>query len=208
MKIDTLVTNMKAWLTPLPAILKVMLDESLAGYLYNRPKPRDAAVFIKYWAMTWMAILKFILVEALFKLGPLGLILALIKNPWIFTLLRVNGLMHRLVRGRTGVFHNAICLTVHTVATGVIDQLRNMLFDPERMVINEDLVPTDIVRAMGLNCYLLEAMGIVLPILTSEGTLKYIDEAENAGMNPDSCSLPKATVGMVIKGHMPKGVAM
>lgn len=208
MKINTLITNTKARLALLPEFLKVLLDESLAGYLYRRPKPRDTAVFIKYWALTWMAILKFILVEALFKLGPIGLVRALIKNPWIFTLLRVNGLMHRLVRGRTGVFHDAICLTVHTVATGVIEQLRNMLFDPERMVINEDLVPNDIVRAMGLNCYLLEAMGIVLPILTSEGTLKYIDEAENAGMNPDSCSLPKATVGMVIKGHMPKGVAM
>jgi len=208
MNFNTLITNTKTRLASLPEFFKVLLDESLAGYLYRRPRPRDAAVFIKYWALTWCAIIRFIAVQALFKLGPWGLIRALIRNPWIFTLLRVNGLMHRLVRGRSGVFHESICLTVHTVATGVIDQLRNMLFDPERMVINEDLVPNDIVRAMGLNCYLLEAMGIVLPILTSEGTLKYIDEAENAGMNPDACSLPKATVGMVIKGHMPKGVAM
>ena len=39
-------------------------------------------------------------------------------------------------------------------------------------------------------------------------TSQYIDEAENAGINPDACSLPKATVGMVLKGHMPKGIAM
>ena len=191
----------------LPDIMKSFTQKSLVGYLFSAPHPRDAMMYIKYWAMTWLAILKF-LFQALFKIGPVGLVRALIKNPWILILLRVNGLANRLVRGRTGVYHDSICMTVHTVALGVLETLRDMLFYPERLVINEDLVPYDIARAMGLKSYLLEAMGIVLPIMVPEASLQYIDEAENSGMNPDSCSLPKATVGMVIKGHMPKGVAM
>ena len=207
MKINTIIDNTKTKIMRLPDIMKSFMKNSLAGYLFRAPNLRDALVYIKYWILTWMAILKF-LVQALFKLGPSGLIRALINNPWILILLGVNGLANRLVRGRTGMYHDSLCMTVHTVALGVLDQLRDMLFDPSRLVIFEDLVPYDIGRAMGLKCYLLEAMGIVLPLVSSEASLKYIDEAENSGMNPDACSLPKATVGMVLKGHMPKGVAI
>lgn len=192
----------------LPDWTKGFMKRSLLGYFFSAPNPRDALVYIKYWIMSWAAILQFLLGQAPFKLGPIGLIRALIKHPWILILLRVNGLANRLVRGRTGIYHDSLCMTVHSVCIGVIEELRNMLFYPERLVIFEDLVPYDIARGMGLNCYMLELWGIVLPLLTSEGTLKYIDEAENSGMNPDACSLPKATVGMVIKGHTPKGVAM
>ena len=207
MKINTIIDNTKTKIMRLPDIMKNFMMNSLAGYLFRAPNPRDALVYIKYWILTWVAILKF-LGQALFKLGLFGLIRALINNPWILTLLGVNGLANRLVHGRTGMYHDSICMTVHTVALGVLEQLRNMLFDPTRLVIFEDLVPCDIGRAMGLNCYLLEAMGIALPLISAEASLQYIDEAENSGMNPDACSLPKATVGMVIKGHMPKGVAI
>lgn len=207
MKLNTVIDNTKTRIVLLPDILKSFLRNSLFGYLFSAPLPRDALVYMKYWSMTGVAILIF-LGQALFKLGPLGLVRSLIKNPWILTLLRVNGLANRLVRGRSGMYHDSICLTVHSVALGVLEQLRDMLFDPKHLVIFEDLVPYDIARAMGLKSYLLEAMGIVLPIMHSDASLQYIDEAENAGMNPDACSLPKATVGMVLKGHMPKGIAI
>ncbi|MDI6742434.1 MAG: hypothetical protein QMD11_06790, partial [Smithella sp.] len=207
MKLNTVVDDAKAIITDLPYVTKRFLRNSWAGYLSRGPNPRDAAVFAKYWIMNWAAILYWI-GQSIFKLGPIGFVRALYHNPWILILLRVNGLATRLLQGRSGMYHDSVCLVVHTVCLGVIDQLRNMLNDPERLVIFEDLVPYDIGRAMGLNCYLLELMGIVLPILYTDASLQYIDEAENSGMNPDACSLPKATVGMVIKGHMPKGVAM
>jgi hypothetical protein len=206
-KLDTVIDNTKTKIARLPDITKSFLRNSLAGYLFSAPSPRDALVYIKYWILTWAAILYWI-GQSIVKLGPIGFTHGLINNPWILILIRVNGLANRLVRGRTGMYHDAICMTVHTVALGVLDQLRNMLFDPERLVIFEDLVPYDIGRAMGLKCYLLELMGIALPLVKTNASLQYIDEAENSGMNPDACSLPKATVGMVLKGHMPKGVAM
>jgi benzoyl-CoA reductase/2-hydroxyglutaryl-CoA dehydratase subunit BcrC/BadD/HgdB len=99
-------------------------------------------------------------------------------------------------------------MMVHTVVVSVARQIENIIFDSERLIINEDLVPSDIARAMGLKVWLLESMGMLLPILLPEAGLKYIDEAENEGINPDACSLPKATVGMVLKDHVPGGLAM
>lgn len=204
---DNVTKQIRTLLMNLRGLVNNSLQNSLAGYLIDAQNPRDALIFIKYWGLTWAAIIKFI-IEAVLKLGPSGLIRTIISNPWIFTLLRVNGLARRLVKARTGMYHDSICMTVHSVAVSVMEQLRSMLFFPELLVINEDLVPYDIARAMGLKSYLLEAMGIMLPIIDPEASLKYIDEAENAGMNPDACSLPKATVGMVLMGHMPKGVAI
>jgi benzoyl-CoA reductase/2-hydroxyglutaryl-CoA dehydratase subunit BcrC/BadD/HgdB len=207
MKLNTIIDNTKTKIMLLPDIMKSFMRNSLVGYLFRAPNPRDALVYIKYWIMTVVTILKF-LGQSLFKLGPFGLVRALIKNPWILTLLRVNGLANRLVQGRTGMYHDSICMTVHSLAVSIAEQLKDMLYYPERLVIFEDLVPYDLARAMGLKSYMLEAFGILLPLVSSDSMLKYIDEAENSGMNPDACSLPKATVGMVLKGHLPKGVAI
>ena len=46
-----------------------------------------------------------------------------------------------MARGRTGLYLESVCLALHTVVTGTTDMLRKMFFHPERMVINEDLVP-------------------------------------------------------------------
>jgi benzoyl-CoA reductase/2-hydroxyglutaryl-CoA dehydratase subunit BcrC/BadD/HgdB len=206
-KLNTIIDNTKTKIMLLPDIMKSFMRNSLVGYLFRAPNPRDALVYIKYWIMTVVTILKF-LGQSLFKLGPFGLVRALIKNPWILTLLRVNGLANRLVQGRTGMYHDSICMTVHSLAVSIAEQLKDMLYYPERLVIFEDLVPYDLARAMGLKSYMPEAFGILLPLISSDSMLKYIDEAENSGMNPDACSLPKATVGMVLKGHLPKGVAI
>ncbi|PKN37256.1 MAG: 2-hydroxyacyl-CoA dehydratase [Deltaproteobacteria bacterium HGW-Deltaproteobacteria-2] len=207
MKLNTVFDNTRNTIMRLPELSKGFFKRSLIGYYFSAPHPREALVFTKYWIMNWAAIIQWIL-YSIFKLGPITFIRKLIKHPWILILIRVNGLANRAARDNTGIYHDAICITVHSVTLGVINELRNMLWDAENLVIFEDLVPYDIARGMGLNCYMLELWGIILPILVSDGTLKYIDEAENSGMNPDACSLPKATVGMVLKGHTPKGVAM
>jgi len=99
--------------------------------------------------MNWAAIIYWI-GESIVKLGPVGFVRALCNNPWILILLRVNGVTTRLTHGRSGIYHDSICLVMHTICLGVIDQLRNMLFDPKRLVIFEDLVPYDIGRAFNL----------------------------------------------------------
>ena len=205
--LKNLLADLKSRAADLPEAGKRLWNDSLLEYLVSSKDPGAALIYMKYWFLNYREIVKFNL-EVPVKLGPVGAIRMLVKNPWLFTLLKVNRLMRRYGRGRTGLYLESVCLALHSVVTGNIDMLRQMFYHPDRMVINEDLVPIDIVHAMGLDAYLLEGMGIMLPIMDSESCLKYIDEAENEGMNPDACSLPKTTVGMVIKGHLPRGVAM
>ncbi|HEY9159518.1 MAG TPA: 2-hydroxyacyl-CoA dehydratase family protein [Desulfomonilia bacterium] len=201
------ITQIKALIKILPGLIKGLMQNTLAGYLVNAANLRDASVYVKYWSLNWIFILRLGLM-LLVKKGPLGLVRVILNSPWVLILLRVNGLCCRLARGRSGIYLEAICTTVHTITMTLEEQLEDIFLDHDNLVVNEDLVPTDIVRAMGLKAWLLEAMGILLPILAPEADLRYIDEAENAGINPDACSLPKATVGMVLKGHMPSGVAL
>ena len=164
---------------------------------------KDFRVYAKYWLLIWMCIFKVVV-----KRGPIGFIRELIRYPWMLHLLRVTGLMRRLCRGRSGLYLESICITIHSVAVMLAEILEDLFYHKDRLIITEEMVPPDIARAMGLKVWMLEAMGILLPMMTPEFNLKYIDEAENAGINPDACSLPKATVGMVINGHMPGGLAM
>ena len=207
MTLKGLITITWSWLMNSLEQVQRFWQNSLAGYLIDSRNPKDALVYIKYWALTWKTILG-LFFKMLFKRGPIGLIRILIHYPWILILIGVNGLSRRLVKGRSGAYHEAICMMVHTVVVSVAVQIENIIFHSERLIINEDLVPSDIARAMGLKVWLLESMGMLLPILLPEAALKYIDEAENEGINPDACSLPKATVGMVLKAHMPEALAL
>ena len=199
--------NVKSLAAKLPETAKGVWRNSLAEYLVNARSLSNVVVYMKYWARNYTVIIKF-LIDCLIILGPAGAVRTLIHHPWMLTLLKVNALTRRFARGRKGRYHEATCMTMHTIVVGTVDTLRQMFFFPDRLVINEDLVPSDIVHAMGLKCYHLEAMGIIMPLIDPDVSPKYIDEAEHEGMNPDACSLPKTTVGMVLKGHMPKGIAM
>ncbi|HHO77384.1 MAG TPA: 2-hydroxyacyl-CoA dehydratase [Deltaproteobacteria bacterium] len=163
---------------------------------------KDFLVYAKYWLLIWACIAKLVV-----KRGP-GFVRELARYPWMLHLLRVTRLMRRLCRGRKGLYLESICMTIYTVSTTLAENLEDLFYHQDRLIISEEMVPPDIARAMGLKVWILESMALLLPFLSGESDLKYIDEAENAGVNPDSCSLPKATMGMVLKGHMPKGLAM
>ncbi|NLD79943.1 MAG: 2-hydroxyacyl-CoA dehydratase [Smithella sp.] len=199
--------SIHAMIARLPEKGKRTWQSSLPEYLIHSPDLNAALTYMKYWMLNCKEIGKFGL-ECAVHLGPVGAIRLLIKNPWLLTLLKVNDLMRRYGRGRTGRYLESICMTLHTIVAGTNDTLKQMFFSPDRLVIIEDLLPTDIMHAMGLAAYQLEGMGIMLPIMDPNSAMKYIDEAENEGMNPDACSLPKTTVGMVLKGHMPTGLAL
>ena len=95
-----------------------------------------------------------------------------------------------------------------SVNGATLDTLEGLLNAPERTILHEDLVPPEIFLGMGLNTWMTELLGIMLPMIVPECMEHYIDVAESAGIPPDTCSLPKSTTGMVLEGHMPKPVAM
>jgi len=205
MNVTSWMKKTKPVLSGLPGRIQYFLQHSVRVFIQDMTalSAKDFLVYAKYWLLICACIVKVII-----KRGPIGFIRELYHYPWMLYLLCVTGLMRRLTRGRSGLYLESMCMTVHTVATTLAELLEDIFYHKDLLIINEEMVPPDIARAMGLKVWLLEAMGILLPILSGESDLKYIDEAENAGINPDACSLPKATVGMVLKGHMPTGSAI
>jgi benzoyl-CoA reductase/2-hydroxyglutaryl-CoA dehydratase subunit BcrC/BadD/HgdB len=164
---------------------------------------RDALIFTKYWILIWLRIAHLGLRHGLFDM-----LRDLRRYPWVWYFVKVNTLMRRMTRGRTGFYREAICLNIYMVVRSVAEQLEHIFFHADTFIINEDMVPTEIARAMGLKTWTAEVLGILLPMLDPAAMEDYIDACENEGIPPDICSLPKSTMGMVIKGHLPQPVAI
>ena len=140
----------------------------------------DAFVYIKYWAFIWGNILKFV-GKLFFKRGPVCVIRELRQYPWILQTHRATQLLRRITKGRKGAYLESTVLVIHVIAVLLVEKLDEIFYQPERLLVNEDLVPPEIAMAMGLNVWLTESMGILLPFLNPEACLDFIDEAENAG---------------------------
>ncbi len=149
------------------------------------------------------------------KLASLGLrvrpdrmLRALRRHSWLWTLLQVNRLHDRMTRGRRGRYREATALAISGVLSEVVEMLDGVYSHPERTVLHEDLVPPELLLGMGLHPFMAEFLGIVLPMVDTPFMEPYIDAAENEGIPPDVCSLPKSTTGLVLRGEMPQPVAM
>jgi hypothetical protein len=207
MTVKNKIANARSVIMGVPSLIKTFFQNSLAGYIIEVKSLNDALIYIKYWALIWAAIFGLIL-KLLFKKGPLFLIRQLIRYPWIFILLKATGLLRRLTRGRKGAYLESTGLIIHGITLTVVELMEDIFYRSDRLIVSADLITPEIVRAMGLCTWQLEDFGILLPFLYPETALKYIDEAENAGINPDACSFVKMAMGMIIKGHMPKGLAI
>jgi hypothetical protein len=197
----------KHFVMRLPELAMEFFKNSIFGYFLEAKSFSDAYIYTKYWALIWSAIFKLV-VKLLFKKGPVGAIRVLLQYPWILRFLGATKLLRRLTRGRKGAYLESTALVILSIASTLVEKLEEMFYQPELVLINEDLVPPDIGTAMGLKVWIVEAMGILLPLIHPEASQNFIDEAENAGMNPDSCSFVKAAVGMIIKNQQPKGCAI
>jgi benzoyl-CoA reductase/2-hydroxyglutaryl-CoA dehydratase subunit BcrC/BadD/HgdB len=130
------------------------------------------------------------------------------KRPWILVLLKINKLLEKLAHGRSGRYRIAQALVIANITTGLIELLEDNFYHNDRLVLHEDMVPPEILYAMGLKSWLIEGMGILLPMLEPTQCEQYIDSSEVLGVPVDTCSLPKAALGMAKQGQLPKGVAM
>jgi hypothetical protein len=143
-----------------------------------------------------------------FRHGPLFMLDKYRRYPWLRTLLAANTLLEMSVRTRTGAYREASGFGVSHVAAGIGELVDNLFAKPETTVIHEDLVPPEILYGMGLNPWMAELLGIIAPLIRSEFAEPYIDAAESEGTPPDICSLPKCTMGIALKGEMPKPKAI
>ncbi|MEW5734930.1 MAG: 2-hydroxyacyl-CoA dehydratase family protein [Thermodesulfobacteriota bacterium] len=137
------------------------------------------------------------------RLGTRFMMEAPRKYPWLKTLLTADTLFDMSTRARRGPYRQASAWALSEVIASITDMLEGVFGNPEKTVMHEDLVPPEILTAMGLNPWMAELLGIMGPLIRSDFAEEYIDAAENEGTPPDVCSLPKATMGLVLKGQMP-----
>jgi len=169
----------------------------------GRPGIADIAVTTKYKllnlaAIGWMGL----------KNGPFDMIRDLRRYPWMWHFMKVNGLITKLTAGRTGNYREAISMIIHAVVKEIADLLGGVYYRQDRLVLHEDMVPPEILRAMGLSPWMPEVLGILQPMLVPNAMEEFIDAAENEGVPPDVCSLPKAVIGMALKDMLPPAKAV
>lgn len=159
--------------------------------------------YCRYWLMTWFKIVPLVL-----KNGPLKTLRDIKRYPWLGIMLKVNRLLSKFGKGRSRRYQKATFVIISGVVTGVTEMLGRIFFYPDRVIIHEDMVPPEIFRAMGLSTFMAELNGIMLPMIEPHSMETYIDEAENEGIPPDICSLPKSTMGLFLKGETPPATAI
>ena len=167
------------------------------------PSLRDQLIWAGYGAsnlakLGWVGL----------KQGPRGLAEQARRYPWLKTMLRINEIHDSMTRGRRGIYREANAVVVSAVATAVSDMLEGVFEHPELTVLHEDLTPPEILYGMGLNPWMTEFLGIVLPMIDATYAEHYIDIAESAGVPADICSLPKSTIGMAIANELPRPAAL
>jgi len=159
---------------------------------------QDQMVFYQTLCKNYHNILKMPL-----RQGPLQTIHNLNKYPWLWHLAKVNRLLTLVTKGREGNYRKANAAVVEKIVPNLIHLLENLVKDTDRLVLHEDMVPPEILFAMGLKTWMAELLGILMPIVDSHSVEKYIDIAENAGIPPDVCSLPKSTMGIILNKEVP-----
>ena len=142
------------------------------------------------------------------KHGPFDMIRDMKRYPWMWDLLKVNALLQRLVEGRSGNYRTAVSLIIDGVTRSMIELLEGIFHRSDRLVLHEDLLPPEIFRAMGLQPWVPEILGMLLPTIVPDAMQKYIDRAENEGVPSDVCSLPKAAIGMALNNVFPSSHAV
>ncbi len=151
-----------------------------------------------YWKMGGMG----------WRQGPFGSLEQLRRFPWLTSMLRVNELHDVMTQGRTGRYREANAFLISNVLSTIITLLEGLFDHSDELILHEDLVPPEILRGMGLTPWMVELLGIVLPMVDASAMEQYIDVAENEGVPADVCSLPKNTIGLALTGQLPRPVAM
>lgn len=174
-----------------------------AAAIRTKPNLTERAVFARHWVenmsrIGWMAL----------RNGPYDMARDLSHYSWLWQLLRVNELLARFTAGRVGLYQKASAELVTQLTAAIIDCLEAVYFHSDTMILHEDLVPPEIFYGMGLDPWMAELLGIVVPLIDSSKMETFVDVCENEGIPGDVCSLPKATIGLTLAGQMPPPVAI
>ena len=168
-----------------------------------RPRLSDRAEYAGYRMKIYSEIASLML-----KHGPIHMVGEMRRLPWMKNILKAHELLDMMTCTRSGLYRKANAFALGDLVSGLLDLVDGLYVAPERVILHEDLIPPEIIEAMGLTPWMVEILGIIAPMINRNFSEEYIDIAENAGIPPDVCSLPKATIGMTLKEELPHPVAM
>jgi hypothetical protein len=164
----------------------------------------DEIIRYKYYILILLRILWFGVSK-----NPLTTFRLLRRFSWLpVTLVKFSNLYFNLCDNRHGDYLKAMAITLNEFAAGLLDYFGNTLYHPEKVILVEEIVSTEIFLAMGLRPFALELPSLVLPLLDPVSLSKYIDKSENYGIPSDICSLLKSSMGMVLEKEMIDGQAV
>ena len=163
-------------------------------------KPKDKLMQFQYWLKVYGKVLKMGL-----DVGLLKLLKNMQKMPWIYDMAKANIFMQRGVYDRSGNYLKGSLEVTLSVTTLMTTMLTKLMKQPEMVIISEDMVPPEIYYAMGIVPWMAELFGIIGTKIDGHASERYIDAAENAGIPPNTCTLPKITIGQFLMDHMPEG---
>jgi len=148
---------------------------------------KDTAVTSGYKMLNLMAIAKMG-----FKHGPFDMIRDVRRYPWLLDLAKVNRLVTKLSRSRSGNYRKAVGMMLNGIVKEMVDQIEGIFHRQDKLVLHEDMVPPE----------------ILLPMIVPNVMEEYIDAAENEGIPADVCSLPKTVIGLAVKDRLPHAKAV
>jgi hypothetical protein len=169
----------------------------------KRSDLQDRAVTSGYKVLNLMAIAKMGI-----KHGPFDMIRDIRRYPWLLDFAKVNRLVTKLSRSRRGNYRKAVGMMLNGIVKEMINYIEGIFHRQDKLVLHEDMVPPEILRAMGLSPWMPELLGILLPMIVPNVMEEYIDAAENEGIPADVCSLPKTVIGLTVKDRLPRAKAV
>lgn len=116
---------------------------------------------------------------------------------------RERNLFRLWMDGRSPDYQVAVGDTLSLTVDHYVDVFTRMVREPEKLIWHEDIIPPEIIQAMGLIPFMVEGMAGMAPLVAPGETHHLIDVAENAGYPGDICSLPKTTLGMILEDLLP-----
>ncbi|MFT5875509.1 MAG: hypothetical protein ACI8WT_004502 [Clostridium sp.] len=137
--------------------------------------------------------------------APAPIIKGIIKYPWIFDLMKVNSMVNMYVEGRSGGNVEQVNKTITYITKYMCEMLTYTLSNPDKVVITQNMVPSEIFQAMGLHTMTPELPATILPKCDQFAGARYLDATENSGLPQDTCGLPRFTAGVALLNEIPQG---
>jgi benzoyl-CoA reductase/2-hydroxyglutaryl-CoA dehydratase subunit BcrC/BadD/HgdB len=160
---------------------------------------RNDYINYRQWRKNWFYISKMAISS------PIVISKALFRYTWMYDLMKSSSMLSLYTEGRNGPNYDVMEEHLPFTVKYMCKMYRNALKYPDNVVINQDLVPAQIMDAMGLYNIVPEIAAVVLPKVDQFCGVRYLDAAESKGLPGDTCGLPRFTTGIALMNELPQG---